>query len=445
MSPHPESVAYQPLILEHPSLETLRSRAYRTFLHESVFQPGIRLILRRAARRPDWPYIDTKFNPNLGMDLPPESYERIYPWFLGRGLESLVLHLRQLDQFDLGREDATAARALFPRLLAHMTDGVLRLLDRYEGRCPFLVDRHFSLVPVNGSLPELDPELTGAGDLFCAKGLLLQESADIRERGAKMLERIGERVEAGLFRLEGARMPAQGLSQSMRMLFLAIPRLLSGREECEAFREPLFARSCRFLEFVLDRHFDSASGRFSEYIDPGTGERGELLDPGHCTEFVGLALSAIYAMEKDGRGMTAGRRALFTRAKREMPRILQGAMRLGFNAGNEGIFKAVNNRTGAVIDFDMPWWNLPETMRAAFFCALAAEETSVRDDCLQTYKRCHNAYFRHYLNPDMMLFPFQTRDGKTGAVLDSVPSIPEGDPLYHSNLCFLDMLPFLHE
>jgi hypothetical protein len=91
----------------------------------------------------------------------------------------------------------------------------------------------------------------------------------------------------------------------------------------------------------------------------------------------------------------------------------------------------------------MPWWNLPETMRGALFAAMAAEDEEKRGACLAAFAKCHNAYFTHYLNPNLMLYPFQTRSGETGEVMDAVPSIPEGDPLYHSNLCFLDMLPHL--
>jgi mannose/cellobiose epimerase-like protein (N-acyl-D-glucosamine 2-epimerase family) len=127
-----------------------------------------------------------------------------------------------------------------------------------------------------------------------------------------------------------------------------------------------------------------------------------------------------------------------------MPDILISAMGAGFNDRHGGMYKAVNNRTGEIIDSEMPWWNLPETMRGALFAALAAKDPEKRSACLDAFAKCHNAYFTHYLNPDLMLFPFQTRSGESGAVMDTPPSVPEGDPLYHSNLCFLDMLPYLN-
>ena len=55
---------YSPLILADPTFELLESDAYRQFLCKYVLETGVRLVLHRHARRADWPYIDTKFNPS---------------------------------------------------------------------------------------------------------------------------------------------------------------------------------------------------------------------------------------------------------------------------------------------------------------------------------------------------------------------------------------------
>ncbi len=427
---------YEPLILRAPSLESLQHETYGRFLRNSVLEPGVRLVLLRHGRNPSWPYIDTKFNPNTGIDLPMSSYDVIYSWFLGRGAESLVLHLEALDSFELTEGEREEAERLFPQLIARTTETIMALTRLYRGRCPFRVNKDLRLA----SAEEPAPDATGAGDLFCARALLLSRNEEQRKTGAAMLERVASRIELGLFDLEGARVPAQGQSQCMHMLFQAVPRLLVGRSECEPYRENLFQRSCQFIQYVLDKHYDPITRRFSEFIDPRTGERSEVLDPGHCTEFVGLGLSAIYAMEKVGTGMTPQRKKLFFRAKKIMPEMLLAAVEVGFKTAQEGMVKAVNNRTGEVIDSTMPWWNLPETMRAALFAALIADNETIQRECLAIFGKCHNAYFGKYLNRKNMLFPHQTRCGRTGEVLDTAPSVPEGDPLYHSNLCFLDIL-----
>ena len=434
---------YSPLILADPTFELLESDAYRQFLCKYVLETGVRLVLQRHARRADWPYIDTKFNPNTGSDLPAESYEMIYPWLLGRGMEALVLHLDSLDMLDLSSSEKETAREVFPQLIESTTDAILKILSRHKGRCPFLIGRSFEMNPLNGPQETPDPGRSGAGDIFCAKALLLSASPVARQRGVEILDRIAGHVKQGLFCLEPAKGKPRGQSQCGHMLFLAVPALIVRAGFDEHACDCLFRYSCQLLEIVLDRHLDPATRIFSEYVDSRTGQRSEYLDPGHCAELVGLGLSAIHAMEVDGTGMSLERSRLFTRAKHLLPEILIGAIKAGYNEQQEGIFKAVNNRTGEIIDDDMPWWNLPEAMRAALFSAKATACQDTRRECLAIYAKCHNAYFRHYLNPDMMLFPFQTRSGKSGEVRDCAPAVPEGDPLYHSNISFLDILSHL--
>jgi mannose/cellobiose epimerase-like protein (N-acyl-D-glucosamine 2-epimerase family) len=210
-----------------------------------------------------------------------------------------------------------------------------------------------------------------------------------------------------------------------------------------AQKEALRDVACDYMEFVMDRHFDKTTNRFSEWIDPGTGERGHLLDPGHCTEFVGLAFSAIRSMDSGGGGHSDRRSRVFQKANAMLPQILFSAFESGFNPRLGGIHKAVDNRTGEPLDASMPWWNLPETMRAALFAAKSSPETEIVERCLRIFAKCHNAYFSNYLNKENQLFPFQTRSGETGGVLDAAPAVPEGDPLYHTNLCVLEILSTL--
>jgi hypothetical protein len=432
--------SYSPLILAGPTFDFLESNAYRNFLCEHVLKTGIRLVLQRHALRPDWPYVDTKFNPNTGSDLPPESYEVIYPWLLGRGVEALVRHLEFLDILNLPSDEKEATRKVFSQLIESMTGAILEIFSRYKERCPFRIGRSFEMDPLNAPQEAPDPGRSGAGDIFCAKALLLSPSPEVRRRGVEILDQVAGHVTEGLFDLEPAKGNPRGQSQCGHMLFLAVPALASRPGFDQHDRARLFRRSCQLLELVLNQHFDPATRLFSEYVDQQTGRPSEYLDPGHCVELVGLGLSAIHSMETDGTGMSPARALLFERAKSLLPEILIGGVKAGFNERHEGMFKAANNRTGEIIDATMPWWNLPEAMRASLFATQATTLPDVKHECLAIYAKCHNAYFRHYLNPNMMLFPFQTRSGESGAVLDSAPAVPEGDPLYHSNLSFLDVL-----
>lgn len=437
------AVDFEPLLYERLTAADLRDGAYRRFIYAAAIIPGIRLLLSRRGKHGDWPYPDTKFNPNTGLDLSPDCYSRIYSWMIGRGLEALNDHLKILDELDL--PEAAAVEAAFKQWTAAQREFIERMAASNENRCPFLVDR--SLQPLDAELQPatIDPSRAGAGDVFCAKGLLSSSSASARRRGLEMLVAAAAKVRDGRYGSEQFPEVSQWLHQGMKMLFLGAPRLVADLtgDDAEEIKQQVFAIAVEFMGFVLEHHYDQQTGLFSEGIDPVTGEHSGLLDPGHCTEFVGLALSAMDSIE---RGLGEDRlpeqwRRCFAAARAAFPRMLLTAFRLGYNRQQGGMCKEVNTRTGEILNADMPWWNLPETMRAA--ARLLPFADTAGEDCLEVIRLCHNAYFSHYLNRDLMLFPFQTRCGLTGAVKDVVPAVPEGDPLYHSNLSFIDMLQAL--
>jgi mannose/cellobiose epimerase-like protein (N-acyl-D-glucosamine 2-epimerase family) len=357
---------------------------------------------------------------------------------LGRGAEALALHLEILDDLDFSEAEKSEARSLFNPAIRNICAAIRGIAEKNNGRIPFKVGRDFRAVGAT-----VDPAATAPADLFCGKGLLVSAENSDRHAGLTMLQTVADRISSGL--IEPSPDPAYSgkLSQAVRMLFLSVPRLLLKEHFPAAQKEALRDVACDYIEFVMDRHFDKKTKRFSEWIDPGTGERGHLLDPGHCAEFVGLALSAIRSMEPGGAEISDRRSRVFQSAKAMLPQILFSAFESGFNPRLGGMHKAVDNRNGKLIDASMPWWNLPETMRAAILAAKSSQEEEIRDQCLRIFAECHNAYFSHYLNKENLLFPFQTRSGETGGVLDAAPAVPEGDPLYHTNLCILEIVSTL--
>ncbi len=429
---------FEPLIFERLTADDLRSDGYRRFIHQAAIIPGIRLLMSRRTKHGDWPFPDTKFNPNTGKDLDPIAYSRIYSWMVGRGLEALNDHRAILGELELPEQ--SEVEDAFGGWIAAQIDAIGKMADANANRCPFLVDRQ--LRPLDGNYRPVttDPGRAGAGDVFCAKGLLSSDSPAARERGLTMLQIAAEKVRHGQYGSEQLTEVSPWLHQGMKMLFLGAPRLVADLEDeaGKRLKEQVFAIAVEFLGFVLERHYDTVSGHFSEGIDPLTGVHSGLLDPGHCTEFVGLGLSAIDSIERGMDSVPEAWAAHFEAARAAFPKMLLTAFRLGYNSRHGGICKEVKVSTGEVLNPDMPWWNLPETMRAvARLLPFAGDSTG---DCLEVFRLCHNAYFSHYLNPDLMLFPYQTRCGLTGAIKDVVPAVPEGDPLYHSNLSFLDML-----
>jgi len=436
---------YKPLVLPSGvSVDRLKTDDYERFIHSSTTEPGVRLLLARDRLNPDWPYVDTKFNPNTGKDLPPDSYKVIYCWFLGRGSEAMAGHLPILDSLEgLRGDEKDDARRLFARLLENMTRAIGRVTEANRGRCVFRANRDFKAIDEKGRTIAADVNVRSAGDTFCAKGLVAEGSPAHVARGVKMLLESAPFIRGGAYGSDQGVDIAGKIGQGAKMLMQAAAELVCRKTDDRAMRHGILDRVAEFMQFVLDKHWDSGCGVFAEYLDAASGRALGYLDPGHANEFVGLGLSAVEAMEGEESWLNESRRRLIERARKEMPRILINCTRIGWNSTHHGLHKAVDNASGAVIDDDMPWWNLPETMRAAVRAVAVSQDDGLRRQCLDCFRLCHNAYFEHYLNRDKMLFPFQTRSGATGLVVDKVPAVPEGDPLYHTNLSLLDMLEVL--
>ena len=103
----------------------------------------------------------------------------------------------------------------------------------------------------------------------------------------------------------------------------------------------------------------------------------------------------------------------------------------------------VDTKTGKALNGDMPWWNLPETMRAAAHCIALMNSPEAQQPFIEILQLSSDAYLKNFLNTNNSLFPYQTRCGKTGDVLLVTPAVPEGDPLYHTNLALIDMIDVL--
>jgi len=87
----------------------------------------------------------------------------------------------------------------------------------------------------------------------------------------------------------------------------------------------------------------------------------------------------------------------------------------------------------------MPWWNLPETMRAAIFAAAAAPSLRTRRVCLDVARKCSNAFLAHYVNPRVHGMAYQTRNA-AGRPVHTIPATPDLDPGYHTGLSLIDFL-----
>jgi len=86
----------------------------------------------------------------------------------------------------------------------------------------------------------------------------------------------------------------------------------------------------------------------------------------------------------------------------------------------------------------MPWWNLPETIRAAAYCITYSEDETEKAMCLRVFRDSHNAFLK-FVRPDLHLMAYQTRNA-SGQPVAVIPATPDADPGYHTGLSLIDTI-----
>jgi mannose/cellobiose epimerase-like protein (N-acyl-D-glucosamine 2-epimerase family) len=183
-----------------------------------------------------------------------------------------------------------------------------------------------------------------------------------------------------------------------------------------------------------------------EFVDaagsPCADERGRIIsDPGHSLEFVGLFLKFSRAVKRYGGGTLAQQEAL-RGVERIMPAVLARAFANGYQPAPGGICKTVDLLTRRPVDDTMPWWSLPETIRAALASWRVAAGDESRRTCLEILARSHNAFVMHYVRPQTHLMAVKVRDAR-GEAVDLMPAYPDADPGYHTALSLIDALDLI--
>lgn len=335
------------------------------------------------------------------------------------------------------------------------------------GHLHFFLDRHGKAVDrtVSGEWVEknVDHEaLYNFSDLFGAKGMyaasgLLGDRSSLTEARLYCRE-VYRAIREDRFRSDQQPLdpknpvePVSGRkSHAPYMLALSLLSRLTEREGDSALAEG----GCALTERVLNAHVNR-DGKweglepwdFVEFID----ERGRpyrengtvLSDPGHALEFIGLSLKFC----KTVRGCCRpGENQLKTLAGIEsaMFSLFHRNFTNGFNSRGGGIHKLIDLVSRKPYNGDMPWWSLPETMRAALEVYEISGSDREREYCLRAFALCHNAFTTHYVREDRNLMAIQTRSAE-GRVINAIPATPDADPGYHTGLSLIDCLKIIRE
>ncbi|MBT3294510.1 MAG: hypothetical protein HN919_05910 [Verrucomicrobia bacterium] len=422
-------------------------------------------ILDRSRRDPDYPFIDTKISTLTGRELSSDSgasdltgKDTIYSWIQGRGLEALAGHHQWVRT--LTTLPVTTRHAYTSAIEAHVRETVTAMEDirRDCGDGMFFwfdrAGRPFETGTDGVSHPiVLNTDQSRPSDVFYLKGLQasahLLGDADLRDRACAYYIKVMSDLNNGRFVSDQQAfdpknrvVPVPGRhSHGAWMLSIGTCALFA-----ETSDDPRYvADGLACVRHIIDNHVN-LGGRwpdllphdFVEFIDDDGlpwRENGHVAcDPGHALEFVGLSLKLFHVIERQGRPCAA-QQSFMNECREVFPEVLTHAFTLGFNPKAEGICKLYSLSERRPLNTDMPWWNLPETMRAAAF----ALELGPREPILEIIRRCSNAYLGQYVNPLVHMMAFQTRDaaGKPVAV---IPATPDADPGYHTGLSIIDFL-----
>lgn len=422
--------------------------------YETAILSVLRLMLDRYALDRCDGLLDMKFDLLTGDDFPASDPicgpRAVFSWIQGRGLEALAGHAawlcaKAIEVRDIhGRGDLAGTSVIQVRI----HDVTSKLIDRTErlrraagGRLRFLMTLDGRAMSVNdeGALRAIANDADGPSnysDLFYAKGLAAAAAmVGDAARGAEartMFDRIVADIESNRFVSDQEQLDARNPVRHVGGQVPHGPRMI-GIGAATVFFQITGERTyldtgIRFIEHIID-YYSNAAGEMWEVNDsagrPLIANGVQRNDPGHATEFAGLSLKLLRVGE-------------VTRAdlRHRLVRVLKTNFALGFATSGIGIVKAVDLATRTPMNTDMPWWSLPETMRAAMEALHASPEDRQLPDIA---RRCSNAFMRYYVRPDRWLCANQTLDA-TGAPAARIPATPDIDPGYHTGLSLIDCL-----
>lgn len=451
-----------------------------------AFEPMLLAVLQAILDRFDpqghYPFIDTKLNLITGVDfVPPASSQQdfrsrnvIFPWIQGRGLEALAGHFSWLPHCSaLSPADARTLQQRIRSQSRAVLDRMEKLRARNHGYLPFMMTpdgRPIDVAPDGSSrlLPPIDENApTTFSDLFYAKGLaaagrLLNDSAAMNQAKG-LFRRVLSDIQTQQFRSGQISFDPKNRvihapeKQAHGPHMIAIGGLALFTE---IFPEPNEWASIgnKFISHILNQHVnhgqwpDLPDAILLESITAATGapweeKNGSLLcDPGHSLEFVGLTTKFVVAAHR------AGISVPLDDWLPSLEKVFHTALHYGWNQKTGGIYKTIDARTGVPLNSDMPWWPLPETIRAA--TGLSVLQTLSSKTCVERKNaaphlpnivhKCAVTFLTRFVNPRVHAMAYQTLSAD-GIPVPTIPATPDADPGYHTGLSLIDHLNWTQE
>ncbi len=431
--------------------------------YEKIFTSVTGFILSRWQRDIDYGWIDTKINLITGCDYPQSDIlkgkDTVYGWIQGRGIEAMTRHAIWLEN-NSTEVDIDKLKTVIRTVLLNLN----KAREINAGHLHFFMDTDGKALEVNTKfernyLCSTDTKFHNYTDLFCSKGMLAAAKylgiTELRQDAAKYCIEVEKSIWQGDFVSDQFSFRGK-ISSSGRVLNSTGPYMLMLSTACmllDEDAEMATNMALKLMNRILSLHINTDdSWNFGERYDcvenidpdgkPVVNNGVIETDPGHSLEFTGLALKFIY--ESRGYRLNNRLRKKLDLLVEPLISILFKSFENGYIESVQGICKSFDLVSRSVLDSDMPWWSLPETMRAAMYGASLAEDGFQRQQTLEVFHKCHNAFVENYLRPDIGYMSIQTR-GSDGKVKATIPATPDADPGYHTGISLIDCYNLLKE
>lgn len=390
------------------------------------------------------PLIDTKFDIVSGRDygMEDEPFRRkecVYSWIQGRGLESLAKHIRY---FRSAGNPGLAGR--LEKMLRITAAEMERLRQINFGRLPF------AMTPEGKPCFEQEPSTGNYSDCFYGKGLFAAGEVlgigSYRTEGKALFSRVLTAIREQTFRTDQQSFDPKNKVAFVPGKFPQGPRMIALGGLADLMKAEPDDRywsdtAEEFIRFILEHHV--SHGQYPElqkwdFVESLDGQcriwrDGEMIfsDPGHALEFVGLAGKCLLLLQQQGR-----KAGLIADAGKCLPEVFTHVFDCGFNPVGGGICKGYDLAARKPVNSDMPWWSLPETVRAGAQLLRLYPGNQTAAIASRTGEAMQ-AFVQGFLQANG--FGCQTRD-EAGRIIQVIPAVSDADPGYHTNLSLMDVI-----
>lgn len=440
----------------------------------SVFQL---MCNRYRANGNEYPFIDMKIDTITGDDFPNKSENlldivcnknSILTWIQGRGLESLVIHYYWLkNNPNLYKKYQTLPNL---KTIELMISSIVSKLEEFReanhGKMWFLFDTNgIPFTFENGKRKDISLKNSpyNFSDLFYAKGLMassiLLRNHKKSDEAKCYFRKILKSIKYGQFKSDQISFDPKNIinhtpnktSQGPMMIAIGACALFAEfTKDDEWFNEGMY-----LIKKIL-KHFININDQFpklsnydffeahDENDNPWIEDNKTLIsDPGHSLEFIGLSAKLLLQKLKND-NISESDKQFIDQMRELLPLIFFQNFKNGWNKNIGGIYKSFDLINKTPINSDMPWWALPETMRAATLLQKLTDDSSVINRLNRCYQMCKDAFCENFINKNAHMMAYQTIN-KEGVPVKVIPATPDADPGYHTGLSLIDIFNDDHE